>query len=90
MKKILLYSNRKCDPTWWDVSTPELEDSAFLALFKILDDEWQVYDEISMPAMQKPALAGARQGIAAAAKNLLRVRRWNEYENWQILTEARR
>jgi hypothetical protein len=41
--KILIYSNRKCDPIYFDASTPEKEKKAYLALFKILDESWKCY-----------------------------------------------
>jgi len=47
VKRLLVYGNRKCDPTYWDASTPELEAGAFLALFKILDEDWHVYANLT-------------------------------------------
>lgn len=43
MKRILIYTNRKIDPIYWDASTAELEAGAYLALFKHLDEGWKVY-----------------------------------------------
>ena len=43
MKRVLKYGNRKTDDCYWDASTSELEAGAFLALFKVLDESWQVY-----------------------------------------------
>lgn len=43
MKRILVYENRKVGPSYWDASTEELEAGAMLALFKLLDESWQVY-----------------------------------------------
>ncbi len=43
MKRLLVYDNRKIDPCYWDVSNAELEAGAFLALFKTLDEDWNVY-----------------------------------------------
>ena len=42
MKKILKYENRKCDPVYWDISTPELYEKALKSLFEVLK-VWQVY-----------------------------------------------
>lgn len=44
--KILIYGNRKTDPTIYDISTPEKENAAFLLLFKMLDEDWEVYSDI--------------------------------------------
>ena len=40
MTKILVYGNRKSDDIYYDISTPEKEDASYLALFKILDEQW--------------------------------------------------
>lgn len=42
-RRILSYGNRKSDPQYWDVSTPELEAGGFLALFEELDSNWQLF-----------------------------------------------
>ncbi len=44
--KILVYENRKCDPEYWDISTPEKRTAAYLAVFQYLDDAWQVYSDL--------------------------------------------
>jgi len=49
MKKVLVYENRKIDPTIWDISTKELEDKAFKSLFKLLRTEWEVYSDLDYP-----------------------------------------
>jgi hypothetical protein len=49
VKRVLVYENRKCDPTYYDASTEELEAGAFLQLFKDLDEGWQVYAGIEDP-----------------------------------------
>ena len=46
MKQVLIYENRKIDPIVWDVSTLELRAKAFMALFKILDVDWEAYSDL--------------------------------------------
>lgn len=41
--EILFYDNRKADPICWDASTPEKRKAAILALFKHLDEDWEMY-----------------------------------------------
>ncbi|MGH9426001.1 MAG: hypothetical protein ACRD2L_06840 [Terriglobia bacterium] len=45
--KVLVYGNRKQGDMMWDVSTPEKEDAAFLALFRYLGDVWKVYSTLN-------------------------------------------
>jgi hypothetical protein len=45
--KILVYENRKCDPEYYDASTPEKASAAYLALFETLDNNWDVYCELA-------------------------------------------
>jgi len=52
VKRVLVYENRKSSPAYWDVSTAELEAGAFLALFKHLDEDWQVYGELTQEVSQ--------------------------------------
>lgn len=52
VKRVLMYENRKISPCFWDASTEELEAGAFLALFKHLDEDWQVYSGLDQP--EKP------------------------------------
>ena len=84
MKKILLYENRKCDEVF-DASTPELESAAFLTLFKILDEVWQVYDCGDLTANHRKWYNDAKAGDAKAAEKLLRARRDYEYESWRLV-----
>lgn len=49
MKRVLVYENRKVDASYFDASTEELEAGAFLALFKLLDESWQVYGALEDP-----------------------------------------
>ena len=46
MNKILRYGNRKADPVYLKFDTPEQQEKAWKALFKILDTEWEVYAEL--------------------------------------------
>lgn len=82
-EKILLYENRKCDPVAFDASTPELEAAAYLKLFKLLDEDWQVYECGDLKADHKKWYQKAKTGDAVAAEKLLRARRDYEYETWQ-------
>lgn len=55
--RILIYSNRKADPVYFDASTEELEAGAYLALFELLDESWRCYDalkEVEKPYHQRP------------------------------------
>ncbi|VVB80366.1 Uncharacterised protein [uncultured archaeon] len=57
MKKVLIYENRKCDPYIYDISTPELEEKSFLALFNVLDNEWSVYNDLdNLETPPRPSL----------------------------------
>ena len=44
--KLLVYGNRKQDDEYYDVSTTELEEKAYRAIFKTLDEYWGVYADI--------------------------------------------
>jgi hypothetical protein len=98
MTKVLIYENRKCPPVVWDVSTPDQEAAAWLALFHYLDDEWQCYDDLKAPDLsqaeyddglppkrQKELYRVAAKGVSDAAKRLLAMRKTYEYENWTIV-----
>jgi len=41
--KVLMYGNRKEDPSYWDISTPEKEEAGFRCLFRHLDENWQMF-----------------------------------------------
>jgi len=92
LKKVLIYENRKCDPICWNASNPQLENQAFLSLFRLLDEEWDVY--LDLKESKQPALIGqnqvdlyhkAKQGDAFACRRLLSQRKRCEYEFWQIV-----
>lgn len=51
-RRVLIYENRKTDPYYLDASTEELEAGAFLKLFEVLDESWQVYS--SLKEAEKP------------------------------------
>lgn len=44
--RILVYGNRKCDDTAFDISTPEKESAAYLVLLHLLDFQWNVYTDL--------------------------------------------
>lgn len=57
MKEVLVYQNRKCDPEIWDISTPELKEKAYLGLFALLDESWQVYSDLEeLEEPKKPSM----------------------------------
>jgi hypothetical protein len=127
MKKVLMYQNRKSSPLVWDISTSEKENQAYLALFKYLDESWQVYsDLIDLSEPKKPSLSlevitglpdgslkdqakrehyeyenavkelktkqyqaklytSAKKGEVIGAKKLITLRRYYEYEQYDIL-----
>lgn len=86
--KVLIYDNRKIDPIVIDASTEEAELAAFMALFKYLNDEWQVYSDLedigdedarhsrAQAALYKKAI----DGCAKSTRALLLARRSYEYE----------
>lgn len=80
--KVLIYGNRKQDDEIYDISTPEKEAAAFLAVFKTLDEEWQVYTSGGLNQKQKALYADAKRGDAEAAKRLMTMRKSYEYEEW--------
>jgi hypothetical protein len=91
---ILLYTNRKVyPPVLWDASTPEKRSNALLCLFRYLDEQWEVYDELKQPTPwdvdKKPKQVEwyerAAAGDAAAAERLLKARRQYEYELWDFV-----
>ena len=80
--KVLIYGNRKQDDAIYDISTPEKEAAAFLAVFKTLDEDWQVYESSDLNAADKKLYDAAKAGDAAAAKRLMSRRKDYEYEEW--------
>lgn len=48
--KVLMYENRKQEAVFWDASTPEKEAAALKCLFKFLDETWEVYGDLKVPA----------------------------------------
>jgi hypothetical protein len=62
--KILVYENRKCDPSYYDASTPEKELAAYLLLFKQLED-WDIYCELKefVPADQNRMCKPCEKGL---------------------------
>ncbi len=54
MKRILIYGNRKEPTSYYDVSTPEREAGAYLAVFEKLDIDWQVYSELQETIPEPP------------------------------------
>ncbi len=80
--KLLVYGNRKQDDQIWDISTPEKRAAAFLELFAILRDDWQVYESSELTTKEAGLLVQANEGDAAAAERLMKGRRTYEYEEW--------
>lgn len=79
--KILVYGNRKADDEFYDASTPEKENAAYLAIFKTLDQDWQVYEADELSSRHAAWLIQARDGNAESAKRLIKDRKNYEYEN---------
>jgi hypothetical protein len=46
-RRLLVYGNRKQPSIYFDVSTPELEAGGFLELFRLLDEDWQMFEHLS-------------------------------------------
>jgi hypothetical protein len=82
--ELLIYGNRKQDDQIWDVSTPKKRREAFLALFKILRDDWQVYEGGDLRVSEQKLLLKAGLDDAEAAEKLLTGRRGYEYEEWHF------
>ncbi len=71
MKEILMYENRKSGTYIWDISTPELKDQAFLKLFRVLDEEWNVYFELK--ELKQPESPGmSREEVEAMPEGSIR------------------
>jgi len=91
METVLIYSNRKVDARVWNISTPEKRKKAFLSLFRLLSSEWDAYADFELfpedqPVEQMNPYDLAKLGDAAAAEELLTIRRDRnyEYEYWSI------
>lgn len=82
--KVLIYGNRKEDDTIYDISTPEKELAAYLALFNYLDENWQVYECGGLTPTHKKWYAAAKTGDAESAKRLLNSRKHYEYEEFHF------
>jgi hypothetical protein len=96
--KVLVYGNRKQPDVIYDISTPEKEEAAFWALFKMLDEDWQVYSELEtvqpvargVVSSRRNHWAGlyrrAKAGECAAMKQLMKDRsdRHHEYEEFHF------
>lgn len=82
MKRILLYIG-KDHKLAWDASTPEQEESAYLALFRYLDKEWGFYEDLRN--MESEIYKRAKKGYKAAAKKILMSRQGYEYEWCELL-----
>lgn len=52
VKRVLIYTNRKTDPAYFDASSEELEAGAYLSLFEMLDESWRCYE--SLKEEEKP------------------------------------
>lgn len=76
--KILIYGNRKQDDEFFDISTPAKELAAYLKIFRILDEDWDVYRELSKD--HQNLYDSAKRGDGEAAKRLIVLRRSYEYE----------
>lgn len=81
--KILIYEGKYND-IYFDVSTPEKEQRAYLALFNFMDKVCGYYQRLDCPD-QTLALNGAWAGKWKEAKWLLQLRRDYEYEGWTIV-----
>jgi len=100
MKKVLIYQNKKSDAYVWDVSTPELLDKAYWSLFKVLDEDWEVYGELQDDVWDRNIVNTskgdwehlkilynkAKTGDLSNIKALLESRKSYEYEEWHITT----
>lgn len=51
--KILVYGNRKQDDEYYDASTPEKREAAYLRVFQTLDEIWRCYDELKSYKTEK-------------------------------------
>jgi len=84
MKEILTYGNRKTDMIGWDISTQELKDKAFSELFKILDEEWDIFSYLENA--ESKVLLNARKGDSKHILKLLNLTQGYEYCDWNTLT----
>jgi hypothetical protein len=84
MSDLLIYGNRKQEDIIWDISTPEKRAAGFLALFRFLNEEWDVYQSDDLNAAQEKLFNKAVKGDAVAAECLLTMRKNCEYEEWDF------
>lgn len=82
IKEVLVYQNRKCDPEIWDISTPELKEKAFLGLFNLLDESWQVYSDLEeLEEPKKPSMT--LEQIAKLPKGKVREAAESEHQEYK-------
>jgi hypothetical protein len=84
MSDLLIYGNRRQEDIIWDISTPEKRAAGFLALFRFLNEEWDVYQPDDLNAVQEKLFNKAVEGDAVAAEHLLIIRKNYEYEEWHF------
>ena len=84
MSDLLIYGNRKQEDIIWDISTPEKRAAGFLALFRFLNEEWDVYQPDDLNATEEKLFNKAVDGDANAAERLLTIRKNYEYEEWHF------
>ena len=88
MKKVLIYQNRKSESYVWDVSDGDKALKAFISLFNLLDETFQVYDNIREDGTKEQIrwYKEAKKGDYVNLTKLLNARKNYEYEEWYIST----
>jgi len=79
MSKVLVYEGKHSTEIF-DISTKKKQDAAYAHLFKMLDEDFNAYDEDSMNAGHKTIYAKAILGDAVSIRNLMLARYDYEYE----------
>lgn len=78
MKKILTVGHRKMDGRFFDVTTPEQRDAAFLCVFHLFNDEWEFYHDLDLDVVTDDELQETRTRNTRTrdASDKLKMRAW--------------
>jgi len=83
--QILRYENRKMDPIFYDISTPEKREAGYRCLFKILNEEWMVYEDLKeVTDRSKQSHSQRRQRILYCRAEV------GDYESIKLLMNCRK
>lgn len=82
MKRVLIYTdeNHGSGPYVWDISTPELRDKSYRALFKMFKDDFDFYTELE--GNEKVLFEMAQNGDIKSIERFMKLRKGYEYEDF--------